>query len=132
MHELSIAQSMIDMACELATREGAHHIIKLRARIGLLSGVAKTALQFSFDLAAEGTACEGAVLEIEDVPVTVMCPQCNAAQELQVIYCFCCPVCGTPTPQILTGQELEVVSVELADNHDDNTDDDNTADAARA
>ena len=115
MHELSIAQSMIDVACEAATREGCNHVRKLRARIGLLSGVATRALQFSFDLAAEGTACEGAVLEIEDVPVTVMCPRCNGAQELQVVYAFCCPVCGTPTPQILTGRELEVVCVELAD-----------------
>jgi hydrogenase nickel incorporation protein HypA/HybF len=115
VHELSIAQSMIDVACEAASREGAKQVIKLRARIGLLSGVAKTALQFSFDLAAEGTACEGAVLEIEDVPVTVMCPRCNAPQELQILYSFCCPICGTPTPEILTGQELEVVSVELAD-----------------
>ncbi len=109
---------MIDVACEAAAREESEHVIKLRARIGLLAGVAKTALQFSFDLAAEGTACEGAVLEIEDVPVTVMCPRCNVAQELQIIYTFCCPVCGTPTPEILTGQELEVVCVEIADNDD--------------
>jgi hydrogenase nickel incorporation protein HypA/HybF len=115
VHELSIAQSMIDVACETATREGANHVIKLRARIGLLSGVAKTALQFSFELVAEGTACEGALLEIEDVPVTVMCPRCKAAQELQSLYSFCCPKCGTPTPEILTGRELEVTCVELAD-----------------
>jgi hydrogenase nickel incorporation protein HypA/HybF len=115
VHELSIAQGMIDVACETAAREGANHVIKLRARIGLLSGVAKTALHFSFDLAAEGTACEGAVLEIEDVPVTVMCPRCNVAQELQTLFSFCCPVCGTPTPEVLTGRELEVISVELAD-----------------
>lgn len=118
MHELSIAQSMIDVACEAAAREGADQVIKLRARIGVLSGVAKAALQFSFDLAAEGTACEGAVLEIEDVPVTVMCPRCHGAQELPLSYTFCCPVCGTPTPEILTGQELEVVCMEIAGNDD--------------
>src|ERR1700677_3122766 len=106
---------MIEVAWEAAAREGPNHVIKLRARIGLLSGVAKTALQFSFDLAAEGTACEGAGLEIEDVSVKVMCPRCHAPQELQTLYSFCCPICGTPTPEILTGQELEVVSVELAD-----------------
>ena len=91
MHELSIAQSMIDMACEVAAREGAKHVLKLRTRIGLLSGVAKTALHFSFDLAAEGTACEGAVLEIEDVPVTVMCRRCNSAQDLQRYSNFVAP-----------------------------------------
>jgi len=114
MHELSIAQSLIDVACEAASTEGAARVIKLRTRIGLLSGVAKAALTFSFDLAAEGTACEGAVLEIEDVPITVMCPQCDAPRALTSPHVFSCPCCGTPTPQLLTGQELELVSVELA------------------
>jgi hydrogenase nickel incorporation protein HypA/HybF len=119
VHEMSIAQSMIDAACEVADREGANHVLKLRARVGLLSGVAKTALQFSFELAAEGTTCEGAVLDIEDVPVTVMCPSCQQAQVLHTLSYFICPQCGTPTPEILTGQELELAWVELAE--DDTT-----------
>ena len=115
MHELSIAQSMIDLACEAATREGSNHVIKLRARIGLLSGVAKTALQFSFELAAEGTACEARCSRLRTSRSRVMCPRCNSVQELQTLYSFCCPTCGTPTPEILTGRELEVTSMELAD-----------------
>jgi hydrogenase nickel incorporation protein HypA/HybF len=115
MHELSIAQSLIELACEAAEREGAARVVKLSVRIGALSGVVKEALVFSFDLAAEDTACGGAVLAIEDVPLTVMCPRCHSPQTLPRIYQFSCPACGTPTPEVLTGRELDLVSIEVAE-----------------
>ena len=114
MHELSIAQSLIELACEAALREGADRVAKLYLRIGQLSGVVKEALQFSFELAAEGTACEGAALEIEEVSIAVMCPRCNAVKMLPDGYKFCCPSCGSPTPEIVAGRELDLVSLELA------------------
>ncbi|HVA49960.1 MAG TPA: hydrogenase maturation nickel metallochaperone HypA [Pirellulales bacterium] len=113
MHELSIAQCLVDAACEAAEREDARRVTRLVARIGVLSGVVKEALRFSFDLAAEGTACEGAALEIEDVPVSVLCPRCDAPRELPDCWHFVCPACGTPTPDVVTGRELELVSVEI-------------------
>ena len=114
MHELSIAQSLIDVACEAAEREGANRVTRLTARIGVLSGVVKECLLFSFGLAAEGTPCAGAVLDVEEVGITVMCPHCESAQALGADLTFRCPRCGTPTPEILTGRELELVSLEVA------------------
>jgi hydrogenase nickel incorporation protein HypA/HybF len=113
VHEVSIAQYLIDAACDAASREGSAQVTRLVARIGRLSGVAKEALRFSFDLAAEGTACDGAVLDIEDVSVSVLCPRCDAPRELPDDWRFVCPTCGTPTPSILSGRELELVSVEI-------------------
>ena len=112
MHELSIAQCLVDAACEAADEEGGR-VTRLVARIGALSGVVKDALRFSFELAAEGTACEGAALEIEDVPVSVHCPRCDEPRVLADCYHFVCPTCGGATPTILTGRELELKSVEL-------------------
>lgn len=113
MHELSIAQSMIELACEAAAREGAVRVTKLVARIGVLSGVVKEALLFSFELAAEGTACEGAALVIEDVPLTVMCPSCGQPKTLAQLNLLSCPTCAAPTADILTGTEMELVSLEV-------------------
>ena len=113
MHELSIAQYLIDAACDAASQEGSFQVTRVVTRIGRLSGVVKEALRFSFDLAAEGTACEGAVLDIEDVSVSVLCPRCDAPRELVDDWHLACPICGTPTPTILSGRELELVSVEV-------------------
>src|SRR5579862_707322 len=71
MHELSIAISIVEMAEEEAARRGDVHVDAIHLRLGLLSGVAREALLFSFDLACEGTALKGSRLVIEDLPVIV-------------------------------------------------------------
>jgi len=113
VHELSIAQSLIEVACEAASNQGADRIKSMRARIGALSGIVKEALLFSFELAAEGTRCAGATLIIDEVPVTAMCPACGAPRELKDGYRFCCAECGTPMSEILSGRELDLVSLEI-------------------
>ncbi len=113
MHELSIAVSLIDMASEEAERLGVR-VVALHLRLGPLSGVVREALLFSFELAAEGTAIEGARLEIEEVPVVVFCPACDDERPLPSIQDFRCPVCGTPTPEVVRGRELELATMEVS------------------
>jgi hydrogenase nickel incorporation protein HypA/HybF len=66
MHELSIALSLVEAACEELPRLGGPRLRAVHVRIGPLSGVAAGALRFSFDVAAAGTAAEGASLEVEE------------------------------------------------------------------
>ena len=113
MHELSIAVSLIDMATEEAERLGVR-VEALNLRLGALSGVVREALLFSFDLAAEGTAIEGARLEIEEIPVAVFCPACKEERTLPGIQDFRCPVCGAPTPDVVRGRELELATMEVS------------------
>lgn len=119
MHELSIAQSLIEAASEAATGEssdlelGTARVTKLNVRIGLLAGVVKEALLFSFQLAAEGTLCDSAELLIEEVPVSVHCRQCRQTKQTKGAYQLACPDCGTPSGEIVAGQELELVSIEI-------------------
>lgn len=111
MHELSIAQSLIELACDAAARERAERVSKLIVRIGAMSGVVKEALEFSFGLAAERTACEGAALEIEEVAVTIACPKCQEIKPLADVFDWRCPDCGTPTSEVVAGRELDLVSI---------------------
>ncbi len=115
VHELSIAMSLIEAACEEVERLGDVRVEALHLRLGALSGVVREALEFSFDLAAEGTAIAGARLQIEEVPVAVLCPRCNAERQLPSLQCFRCPVCDTPTPDVVRGRELELKALEIAE-----------------
>jgi len=115
MHELSIAMSLIEAACEEASRLGDVHVEALHLRLGALSGVVREALEFSFDLAAAGTAVEGARLQIEEVPVTVLCPRCGEERQLPSLQRFRCPVCDTPTPEVVRGRELELTALEISE-----------------
>ena len=113
MHELSIAVSLIDAACEEAARHGDVRIRALRLRLGPLSGVVRDALAFSFDVAAAGTPVEGARLEIDEVPVTVFCARCRETRALAVVPPLRCPVCGEATPEVVDGRECLLVALEI-------------------
>ena len=101
------------MAEEEAERRGGAHISAVHLKLGALSGVVEQALLSSFEMAAEETSLHGARLLIQNVPVSVFCPQCLSERQLTSIQNFCCPVCGAPTPQITCGRELEVTALEI-------------------
>jgi len=118
MHELSIAMSIVEGASQEATSRGGTKVHRVHLRLGALSGVVKDALLFSFDLACEGTLLSGSQLVIEDVPVVVYCSSCAGEKTLDSIQQFCCPTCGTPTMDIVSGRELELVAIEITDERD--------------
>jgi hydrogenase nickel incorporation protein HypA/HybF len=111
MHELSIALSILDLAAEEGARRGGR-VVAVHLKLGPLAGVVKDALLSAYDLAREGTPLAGAELLIEEVPVVARCPACAAERTLDFPH-FCCPTCGAPTPDVVTGRELEVVALEI-------------------
>jgi len=113
MHELSIALSIVDMASEEAARHGADRVEVVRLRLGRLSGVVARALLSSYELACEETPLEGSRLEIEDLPVIIYCPRCQARTEVASIQLIACAECGTPGADVVQGREIEVVALEL-------------------
>jgi hydrogenase nickel incorporation protein HypA/HybF len=112
MHELSVATSLIELASDHAARNGTSRVARIVVRIGILQHVARS-LYFCFEAVARGTPCEGAMLEIEEVGLTVECPACAAPKTPRGPYNFRCPDCGSPTPRVLTGRELQLVAIVL-------------------
>jgi hydrogenase nickel incorporation protein HypA/HybF len=117
MHELSIAIAIVDAAAEQAQRESGR-VIAVHLRLGPLSGVVKEALLASYDLAAEGSPVEGSKLLVQDMPIIVWCPACARETQLDSPQQLCCPTCGTPTPDVRAGRELQVFALEVCDAND--------------
>ncbi len=115
MHELSIAMSIVEMAQEEAERRGKVTVQAVHLRLGLLCGVVKEALLSSYEMACEDTPLKGSRLLVEEIPVEVYCPVCAMVRPLSTIQMFTCSECGTPTPTILRGKELEVVALEISE-----------------
>jgi hydrogenase nickel incorporation protein HypA/HybF len=113
MHELSIAMSLVDLAAEEAERRGAQRVNAVHLRLGPLSGVVGDALRFSFEIAANGTAIDGARLIIVETPIVAHCSRCAVDREIPSAQMLCCPACGTPTPNVIRGSELELFAMEL-------------------
>ncbi len=108
MHELAIAESVISTVLERI--DGPVRVVRLR--VGRLSGVVPDALAFCFELAAAGTALEGATLEIEDLPGTARCRTCGVEFSMADAFLLC--ECGSADVELLTGRELAVTSVEVS------------------
>lgn len=113
MHELSIAMSIVEMAQEEAQRHGNAKVEAVHLKLGRLSGVVREALLSSYEMACHETPLAGSQLVIEEIPVEVFCPKCEGPRLVTSIQWFCCPECGTATPTVLRGKELEVTALEI-------------------
>jgi hydrogenase nickel incorporation protein HypA/HybF len=113
MHELSIANSLVEIATEHAQKYAASRIHAITLRIGALSCVHKSALEFSFELVTKDTLLDGAELHFIDVPVSIFCGGCDREVELPGIQQFRCPLCDAPSGDIRKGRELDIESIEI-------------------
>jgi hydrogenase nickel incorporation protein HypA/HybF len=113
MHELSIAINILDIVGEEADRYSEGRIAAIHLKLGPLSGVAKEALMSAFELAREGTVMPACELIIEDSPLIAFCPLCGINREIHSPQYLCCPVCDTPTPDVVSGREMDIVAMEV-------------------
>ena len=114
MHELTLATNLVDLASDHAARHGAAKVTRVTVRLGVLCGMARS-LYFCFRPASRGTACADAELRILEVPLTVHCRKCDATKAPRSHYSFRCPDCGFPTPEVISGREMELVSIEISE-----------------
>jgi hydrogenase nickel incorporation protein HypA/HybF len=115
MHELSIARLVVELAAEQAEQVGASRIAKVNLRVGALTSVHRSALEFGFAVASSGTMVDGAELQITMLPVAIYCPRCGIVVDLPGIQQMKCPVCGEFSGDVRQGQELELESIEVVD-----------------
>ncbi len=109
MHELSIAQAIVDVASRHAAES---RVVRVYLQVGHLRQVVPSALEFAFELCAHGTPAEGAALELEQVPVGVSCRRCGAESEPDG-FPLACAACGELEVDVVRGEELQVESLEL-------------------
>jgi hydrogenase nickel incorporation protein HypA/HybF len=111
MHELSIAQSLV----EIVSRHAAgRRVERVELKVGHLRQVVPSALEFAFELLAGGTCIEGAQLVIEDIPARGRCRACGVGTTM-LEFPLRCAGCGGLDLDLLAGEELLVDALELAD-----------------
>jgi hydrogenase nickel incorporation protein HypA/HybF len=109
MHELSIAQAIV----EVARRHAAgRRVVRVEVKVGHLRQVVPDSLDFAFGFVAQGTALDGAELIITPVPAAGRCRECGAESVLEG-FPLCCALCGGLDVEVLAGEELLVDSLEL-------------------
>ncbi len=87
-------------------------VLLVSMRIGRLRQVVLDTLEFYFEIVARDTVCEGAKLEIEDVPARLHCAKCDQEWEIE-LPAYICPTCGPGAVEVVSGEEFEVESIEI-------------------
>lgn len=116
MHESSVIESLIELIRDQLADQGPVRVTSVHLRVGALACVAPDALQFAFAAAAvPGTPLDGARLDIEPAPLTAWCRVCMTERPIDTPQRLRCPVCDRPTPDVLSGKELELAWLEIID-----------------
>lgn len=117
MHEMSLMEGIFEALHKSIEPYPGARVIKVNLVVGALTNAVPDALEFAFEAFSKGTRAEGAQLEIELVPLTIKCGQCNWEGPGEVTQ-FECPKCQSWQLEIVTGRELLIKSLEVETNGD--------------
>ncbi|MDQ1442921.1 MAG: hydrogenase nickel incorporation protein HypA/HybF [Acidimicrobiaceae bacterium] len=109
MHELSIAEAIANKVRE---RAAGRAVGAVAIQVGHFRQIVPDALEFCWTMVTDATGLEGCRLEIEQIPATVGCQDCDAVSTLDVPILMCLS-CESTNVTLLTGQEFMVVSLEI-------------------
>ena len=108
MHELGLTQSIVDICAEHAA--GAR-VIRVTLEIGVLAAVMPDAIRFCFDVCTQGTALEGAVLQVLAIPGRGRCRGCRSELAMDDFLARCS--CGSVDIECIAGAGLRIKNMEV-------------------
>ena len=111
MHELSLCEAI---AATVTRHAGGRTAAGVVVRIGHLRQVVPDALAFCWTMLTEGTDLESCALDIEQVPAVIRCDRCGAQATLDLPLMIC-PACEGDDVTLLSGEEFQVVSMDLSE-----------------
>jgi hydrogenase nickel incorporation protein HypA/HybF len=109
MHELSVSAAVVDTAVRHAA---GRRVSVVWLRVGALRQVVPDSLDFYFGIVSRDTVCEGARLEQELIEARLRCADCDTEWAVDVP-AFRCPVCEGGSVAVVSGDELEVESIDV-------------------
>lgn len=117
MHELSMAQGIINAVLDTAKENNATEVNKVTIEVGRLAMINPEQLQFILGVLIENTIMEDAEINFEEVPVEMKCFDCdfhgNAVLDDSDHYAplVKCPKCDSLKIDILNGKDIIVKNI---------------------
>lgn len=110
MHELSIAQSIVQLAEQNARQHQSEEIEELELEIGSLAGIEITSLDFALQCAVKDTMLANARIIRHDIQAEGRCGDCSKTFPVETLFSPC-PACGSYCVNLLKGKELRIKSI---------------------
>jgi len=117
MHEMSIAEGLLQAVLTAANQHGATRIERIELDVGQMRLIVPDAMQMAWQVITEGTIAAGSEIVVVEVPVTARCKKCGRQFAPQINE-YICPDCGQADVDILTGDDIILKSVVCDSNED--------------
>ena len=117
MHELSMAQGIINAVLETAEVNNATEVNEVSIEVGRLAMINPEQLQFILGVLIENTIIEDAKINFEEIPAEIECGDCNfhgvAVLDDSDHYAplVKCPECGSLKVETLNGKDIVVKNI---------------------
>ena len=112
MHELGIAENILDIVQRSVPEGRASAVGSIRLRVGQFAGIVPDSLKFCFSVISGDAGMANAALNIEQPPLVASCRDCGNELEVKN-FVFLCPACGGGNLEIVSGKELEIIDIEI-------------------
>ena len=112
MHELAVTQSILEISLRHAEQSNAARITDINITVGQFSSIVDDSVQFYWDIIADGTIAQGAVLHFNRIPGEMTCRTCGHTFHPDD-ETFACPSCSSMLVKITRGEEFQVESIDV-------------------
>ena len=114
MHELSIAENIIDIVRQYVPETELIQVRGVRLAIGSQSGISAEALEFGYSALVSESALGNSSLNIEIVPYRLRCEECGT-EFTSDDGLVACPSCAGVKCMVIAGTEMRLIDIMLAD-----------------
>ena len=112
MHELSVTESVLEIACKHAKKAMATRVTDVFLVIGRLSSIVDDSVSFYWDVISKDTICEDSKLHFRRIPAELVCLECGEQYVLETDLAPC-PKCGSARIRVVSGDEFNLESIEI-------------------
>jgi hydrogenase nickel incorporation protein HypA/HybF len=113
VHELTIAREIVRVVMESLAEEKLARVKRLNLSIGRAAAIQEDCLRLGLEAATMDTPLSGAEVRIEYVEPLFRCTDCGTDFQPDNWFYAPCPECGGFRNELVKGDEMSVVSVEM-------------------
>jgi len=111
MHELKIAEELIEIIIQVAEEENLKKVTLVNIQFGKMIMIVPDVFRFVFESGVKKTVAKNAKLHLEILPVKFVCNKCKEETEIDDLF-FVCPRCGSNDLELIQGRETIIESIE--------------------
>ena len=117
MHELSMAQGIINAVLETAEANNATDVTEVTVEVGRLAMINPEQLEFILGVLIDNTIMQDAEIKFEDIPAVIECFDCHFEGEAildesdHYAPLVKCPKCDSLSVEVLNGKDIVVKNI---------------------